>query len=260
LEGFRVSGWKVVCLGFSGFTFSAHGFTFSAHGFTRGKTGAKDGISVVFCPEKSVYLFFAGVVLSLLGSLPPGLISMTVAQTAIFRGFWSAMLLALGAAFSEFFQALGAVVFADWFLAHPAAARIFQMAAIPIFLGLAVHLWFFARPPRTPGTDVPMAPARQFGRGVLVGFFNMLAIPYWAVYTGWLRVNGWWAEDFTTAFVFAGGIVLGTMAALALYAWFGREMTRRSDLVARVANRVVALIFLVLALKLIANVLNLNFY
>lgn len=207
-----------------------------------------------------MYLFLAGLVLSLTGSLPPGLISLSVAQTAIFRGFWSAIVLALGAAFSEFFQALGAVIFADWFLAHPVASRIFQVAAIPVFLGLAGYLWFFAKPPRTPDADVPLAPWRQFGRGVAVSFFNLLAIPYWVAYTGWLRVNGWWTDGWSSAFVFSAGVVVGTVGALALYAWLAREMTRRSDLVARLVNRFVALIFLGLALKLVADVLNIKLF
>lgn len=170
------------------------------------------------------------------------------------------MLLALGAAFSEFFQAMGAVIFADWFLAHPVASRVFQLAAIPIFLGLAVFLWFFAKPPRTPDADVPVAPMRQFGRGVAVSFFNLLAIPYWVAYTGWLRVNGWWTDGWSAAFVFSAGVVVGTVGALALYAWLAREMTRRSDLVARLVNRFVALIFLGLALKLVAEVLNIKLF
>lgn len=201
-------------------------------------------------------LFFAGLVLSLAGSLPPGLISLSVAQTAILRGFWSAIILALGAVFSEFFQALIAVFFSDWFLAHPQIARMFQVVAIPIFLGLAVYLWFFARPPRTPEFDVPISAFRQFGRGVAISFFNLLAIPYWVAYTGWLRVNGWWTDGTAAAFLFAGGVVAGTMGALTFYAWLAQEMTRRSDIVAKVVNRFVALIFFGLGLKLVVDILN----
>ncbi|MBK9335923.1 MAG: LysE family transporter [Lewinellaceae bacterium] len=203
-------------------------------------------------------LFFAGVLLSLSGSLPPGLISLSVAQTAILRGFWAAMVLALGAAFAEFFQALGAVIFSDWFLMHPAAARVFQVVAIPVFLGLAVYLWFFAKTPRMPAGEAPVAPLRQFGRGVAISFFNLLAIPYWVIYTGWLRVNGWWTDGLLHTLLFATGVVAGTVAALALYAWLALEMTRRSDLVARVVNRFVALVFLGLGLKLVWELLKIS--
>ncbi|MBK6931217.1 MAG: LysE family transporter [Saprospirales bacterium] len=200
-------------------------------------------------------LLLAGLFLSLTGSLPPGLISLSVAQTSILRGFWSAIVLALGASVAEFFQAWGALVFAGWFLDHPAAAKGFQIAAVPVFLGLAIYLWYFARPPRAPEVEVPIAPFRQFGRGVLISVFNLLAIPYWVAYAGWLRVNGWWQEGRLNAMLFGLGVTLGTMIALALYAWLAQELTRRSDMFAKVVNRFVALIFLGLGLKLVADLL-----
>lgn len=200
-----------------------------------------------------ITLFAAGVALSLAGSLPPGLISLSVAQTAIFRGFWPAVVVALGAAFAEFFQAWAAVTFADWFMAHPVAARAFQIGAIPVFAGLAVYLWFFARPPRAPEGELPAAPLRQFIRGILISIFNLLAIPYWVAYAGWLRLNGWLEGGPAQTFSFAGGVTTGTIGALLLYAWLARELMRRSDQVARVVNRFVALIFLGLALKLVAD-------
>lgn len=200
-------------------------------------------------------LFFAGLVLSLGGSLPPGLISLSVAQTAILRGFWPAIILAAGAAFAEFFQAWVAVVFAAWFLAHPTAARAFELAAVPVFLALAVYLWFFAKAPRPPEGEVPVSPVRQFLRGSLISVFNLLAIPYWIAYAGWLRVNNWWEEGLGYTLAFAFGVTIGTMIALILYAWLAGELTRRSDLVARLVNRFVALIFLGLALKLVAGLL-----
>jgi threonine/homoserine/homoserine lactone efflux protein len=54
-------------------------------------------------------LLLAGFVLSLLGSLPPGLINLSVAYIAIRRSFFAAMALGAGAAFAEYFQALIAV-------------------------------------------------------------------------------------------------------------------------------------------------------
>lgn len=197
-------------------------------------------------------LFWTGVLLSLIGSLPPGLISLSVAQTAIARGFGAAMVLAFGAAFAEFFQAWAAVVFSDWFLAHPEAEKVFRWVAIPVFWSLAIYLWFFAKPPRPPEAEMPIARLSQFSRGVAVSTFNLLAIPYWVAYTGWLRTNGWWTAGLLHTWLFAAGVVVGTLAALALYAWAAKEMTRRSALMTKVANRLVALIFFLLGLKLLA--------
>lgn len=195
-------------------------------------------------------LFFFGFVLSLIGSLPPGLISLTVAQTAIVRGFKPALAVSVGAAVAEFFQALLAVMAADWFLRHPAMERFFQWGAACVFLVLAIHLLCFAK------TTVPEAHLsrhrslpQQFLKGVVVSAFNLLAIPYWFVYCAWLRSGGWWQNGKAATALFATGVVFGTLLTLAGYALLGQWIRQRAEKIARYANRTVGAIFLGLGLK-----------
>lgn len=201
-------------------------------------------------------LLLAGIVLSLLGSLPPGLISLSVAQTAIQRGFVMAMLLAGGAAFAEFFQAWAAVLLTDWFLTHPGTERLFQWAALPVFWVLALYLLFWAKPPRPRADAVMASPLLQIGKGILISAFNLLAIPYWFIYCGWLRVAGYWQAGLLHTLVFALGVTVGTLLSLSLYAWMGREIVRRSDRMARQVNRVVGFIFFLLGLKILMDLLR----
>lgn len=200
--------------------------------------------------NKIAMLFFFGFVLSLVGSLPPGLISLTVAQTAIVRGLKPALAVAVGAAAAEFFQALLAVVAADWFLRHPSVERFFQWGAACVFLILAIHLLFFAQ------TKVPEAHlsryhslSRHFLKGVVVSAFNLLAIPYWFVYCAWLRSNGWWQDGKVATALFATGVVFGTLLTLGGYALLGQWIRQRAEKIALYANRMVGVIFLGLGLK-----------
>lgn len=202
-------------------------------------------------------LFAAGFVLSLLGSLPPGLISLSVAQTAIQKSMPAALFLAAGAAGGEFFQAWAAVLLADWFMSHPGAERIFQWAAIPVFWGLAAYLFFWAKPPRARGHVAEVSLLRQTGKGVLLSAFNLLAIPYWFAYCSSLRASGMWKEEgLVPTLVFSAGVSIGTTAALGLYAWLGTLIVERSTSVARYANRFVGLIFLGLGAKLLWGLLQ----
>lgn len=202
-------------------------------------------------------LFAAGIVLSLLGSLPPGLISLSVAQTAIRRGLVAALLLAAGAAGAEFFQAWAAVWLTDWFVSRPGVERVFQWASVPVFLGLAAYLLFWAKPSKAGGYVADVSPVQQVGKGILLSAFNLLAVPYWFVYVGSLRVSGWWGtEGLASTLVFSAGVTVGTMGALGLYAWLGRIIVQRSVTAARHANRFVGLIFLGLGLKLLFECLR----
>jgi threonine/homoserine/homoserine lactone efflux protein len=197
-------------------------------------------------------LLAAGFLLSLFGSIPPGLISLSVAHAAMGRGWRAAMWMAGGAAGAEFFQAWAAVALTGWFLEHPGAERWFQWAAWPVFFALAAYLWFLAPLPAPPGALAPVSAARLAGRGVLISAFNLLAIPYWFAYCGWLQVSGWWPrQTLESTLTFSAGVALGTLAALGLYAGAAHFLVRHSDLAARRANRLIALIFALLGAKVL---------
>ncbi|MBL7828733.1 MAG: LysE family transporter [Saprospiraceae bacterium] len=201
-------------------------------------------------------ILIAGFVLSLLGSLPPGLISLTVSYTAIGMGVLAATMVAAGAAFAEFFQAWLAVVLSDWFLSNPGVSAVFEWVAVVVFSVLAIFMLFFAQPPKKPG-EIKMAnwPV-YFLRGVLISAFNLLAVPYWFTYCGWLRVEGIWQEGLTCTLVFSLGVSLGTMFAMGIYIWLSTLIVSRAHQVARYANRLIGLIFVFLALKTLINLLS----
>lgn len=201
-----------------------------------------------------VLLLFAGLFLSLIGSLPPGFISLLIAQTSIQRGIKPALWAAAGAASVETVQAWLASIAAVWVLAHPAVQTWFQYAALLVFLSVGTYLMFFAPPPK-PRTEVvtQVSPWQQFGKGMLVSIFNMMAMPYWFAYCGWLKMSGWWPESPYSVVFFSVGVGLGTLSALALYAWAAQRVIERSAEIARSINRIIAVIFYLLACKILVN-------
>lgn len=200
-------------------------------------------------------LLVAGFVLSLLGTIPPGLISLSVSQTSIQRGLRAAMVLAFGAALAEFFQAWVAIVLTDWFLSHPIAERGFQWASVPVFFALGFHLLFWAKPLQAAIAIERVSLSRQFFKGLLISTFNLLAIPYWFVYCAWLRLEGWWESGLPATLIFALGVSIGTLFALGLYAWLGQIILRHSSHLARFANQFIGFIFLGLGLKALYGLL-----
>jgi threonine/homoserine/homoserine lactone efflux protein len=200
-------------------------------------------------------LLCAGVILSLFGSLPPGLISLSVAQTAIARTLPAALFLAIGAAFAEFFQAWLAIFLSDWFLENPSATNWFTWLSVPVFWGLAVYFLFAPETSKNKG-DVVMTYSAigQMGRGILLSIFNLLAVPYWFVYCGWLKMEGWWGEEtLAHTLLFAMGVSLGTLLVLSLYAYLATAIVHRSDRLAVYANRFVALLFFLLGAQTVLH-------
>ncbi|MGI9159937.1 MAG: LysE family translocator [Saprospiraceae bacterium] len=195
-------------------------------------------------------MFFLAFFLSFLGSLPPGLISLTVVRTAMRRGFRAAWILAFGAAATEYLQALAAIGFANWFLAHPAVEAGFRWVTAPLFLALGAYYLLWANPQGEGREEAPVRGRGLFFQGVALSLFNLLAIPYWIAYCGWMKVGGYWEAGLWPTLRFAAGVTLGAQAALSLYAWLGELILRRFDAVARWANYGIGLLFLGLGLKM----------
>lgn len=199
-------------------------------------------------------LFFAGFILSLIGSLPPGFISLLVAQTSISKGPKPALWAASGAATVETGQAWLASTLAVWLLAHPEVEKWFQWGALAVFLSVGTYLLFFAPPVQVKKEhDMPQSPWRHLGRGALISLFNMMALPYWFAYCGWLKVNGWWADYPLSVLVFAVGVGAGTFGALALYTWAAQLAIQRAAQIGKYINRFIGVIFYVLAGKVLMN-------
>lgn len=199
-------------------------------------------------------LLLAGLILSLIGSLPPGFISLLVAHTSISKGPKAALWAASGASIVETVQAWLATVIATWLLANPKVEQGFQWAALAVFLSVGTYLIFRAPDLKMKKEHyMPQSPWRQLGRGALISLFNMMALPYWFAYCGWLNVNGWWPDSPFSVVFFSLGVGLGTFSALAMYTWAAQLAIDRAAQIGQYMNRFIGIVFYVLACEILVN-------
>lgn len=195
--------------------------------------------------------FASGLVLSMIGSLPPGVISVSVAQRAMSRGLQAAVWMSVGAAMVEFFQAFGAVVFADWFLSHPAVEQVFRWVTAPVFLVLGGYFLFSkVTPTSRSGAHSNQA---DFWHGAALSIFNFLAIPYWIFYCGWLKTEGWLIFNLKNSLLLSAGVFVGTTIILAGYGWLGRRIFEKSAALLGWVNIFLGLVFLFSGLKILLS-------
>lgn len=185
--------------------------------------------------------FMTAFGISLLGSLPFGMINLNVLATAVHRGPRPALWMAFGATMIEGVQ-LFIVLLGFGFLASNAALEAtLQWIAIPIFLALSIF-YLRAKPSSKRGEVVKQLP---FWRGVGLSFINVLVYPFWFL---WLGLMAFPVEEKTLWGWLIAGAVLGAFTVMVLFVFLGRVIEQRAESLTRHLNRIIAGIFFALAI------------
>jgi threonine/homoserine/homoserine lactone efflux protein len=190
-------------------------------------------------------LFLIAFALSFLGTLPPGLITLTITQTTISEGKSAGLRNGIGATIPEFIYTYVALVGIDFLLDHADISRYIQLASVVIFLALGLWFWL-AKPPEIRAVQVEANHRKFFLRGLTAGFFNFLIIPFWVVVVGWLRANGYVIDGHPVFLGFSLAGAAGALLAFVLYVELGAVILRRFQEVAVYVNRIIGGLFLLL--------------
>ena len=122
--------------------------------------------------------FFLAFGISYLGSIPPGVLNLTVIDISMRRAMKHAFLFALAAALIEFIQGFIALQFSDYLAVHSEVEFYIQLFVIPVFIGLGIAYLLKKNP---PSHDVKEDNSNTFIKGMLLSVVNPLAIPFWLV-------------------------------------------------------------------------------
>jgi len=190
--------------------------------------------------------FGLGYLLSLIGSLPLGMINMTVADEAINKGFRAAMIIAFGAAIIEFLQAFVALKFTYFFTDNPTVDFVIQWGVIPVFVLLGVYYLFKKTSPKN--SKKTKESNSGFLKGMMLSSLNMLAIPYWVFYGTYLGSEGLVQHGDFYIVVFALGVMMGGLTLFTAYAKLGVFLVERMDKIRFYTNRIIGILFLTLGI------------
>jgi threonine/homoserine/homoserine lactone efflux protein len=187
-----------------------------------------------------------GLVVSFIGSVPPGAINLTAIKISLDKGYRAVVSFALAAALVEFVYGLIAVYCSSFFLSHQGLNALFEKITVVVFLVMGV-CYFFQR--STPDTRSGGKGSGSFAKGIMLSIFNPLGIPFWLAYTSFLQVRQWiYLDPFTTLF-YAFGIAAGAFAALILFGLLGRRINDNLQLSTKVINRIVGSVLVLLAVS-----------
>lgn len=199
------------------------------------------------------HIFF-GFIMAFIGVTPPGMLNMTSLRVRIERSKRSAFLFALGAASIVVPQGLIALSFAKYFAQNPEVIERLKIGGFFVLISLSIFFFYQAR--KKIKAEGSKRKGNYFFIGMFLSSINMLAIPYYFLFSSFLHKKELihMYQPYVSFFVF--GAFLGTFTLFTVYIQFADFIERRIQFIASNINMVLSVLFLVLSILLLTSLFN----
>lgn len=173
-------------------------------------------------------VFCLGLIIALIGVIPPGLLNMTAAKISIKDGHTRGLIFSVGVCVVVVIQTLIAVTFARYLSKHPDIVDILQRVAFVIFVLITVYYLLLAKqsPKRDTSTDITSKKSRFF-QGVLLSALNIFPVPYQAYMVTTIVAFKWMVLEPTSISSYVAGAATGTFVMLYVYVFFFEKISNR---------------------------------
>jgi threonine/homoserine/homoserine lactone efflux protein len=190
--------------------------------------------------------FSLGTIFAVIGVLPPGILNMTAAKTAIQRDVKTSIWFASGASVIVFFQAYVGMFLAKYLNTLPAVIETIQKAALVILSSLAIYFFYQAK--RQHNNDIREEEKRgnAFSFGLFLSMLNVLAIPYHTAIATYFEVQGLIRLENPFILFYSTGASVGTFFVIWGYIRFAAVIRKRTAYIARNINYILSIFCLVL--------------
>lgn len=193
-------------------------------------------------------IFFTGMLVSFLGSLPLGTLNIAAMQIGISDGISAALLFSLGSLTVEVVYVRLSLVAMDWVRKQEKLFRILEWVTLLIILALAISSFYAAMHPRVEKNVILSSTLPRFVLGLVMSAVNPVQIPFWF---------GWSTVLFTKKILlprqdhynsYIAGIGLGTLAGNCVFIFGGILIASKINNNQHILNWVIGGIFTVTAL------------
>jgi threonine/homoserine/homoserine lactone efflux protein len=195
-----------------------------------------------------VKVFFTGMFISFLGSLPLGSLNVAAMQVAVEENVRNAVKFALGVALVEIIYVRISLKGMDWVVANQKLFHILEWATVVLFLVLAVSSFLTARKTTAAKKNILLNnKMNRFWLGLTMSAINPVQIPFWFLWSTYLLSNKILLPSESQFNIYTAGIGIGTLMGFAVFIYGGRWMVQKLNAGKRTINLFVAVVFLVSA-------------
>ncbi len=166
-------------------------------------------------------VFFLGLIIALVGVIPPGLLNMTAAKISLKDGHARGISFSIGACIIVFLQTYVAAIFARYLSNHQDVIDVLQRVALVIFILITIYFLGIAKSEERQRIDPKIKSKKsRFFQGMFMSSLNVFPIPYQAYMTITLGSFGWLSFDKLSIFTYVVAAAMGTFVTFYMYIFF----------------------------------------
>lgn len=187
--------------------------------------------------------FFIAFGISFLGSIPVGVLNLTIVDIGLRKSVYQVVLFALAVSLVEYAQGFIALKFSSLFETNQNLELYIDLFATPVFFVLGIiYLRKHGKPPKKKEA------ISDFGKGLLLSVVNPLAIPFWVAW-GTVSFNKQWlTNDNLSIAIFTVGISFGTFVTLILYGLSSKLIIEKIEVVNQRINQIIGWTLIILGM------------
>jgi threonine/homoserine/homoserine lactone efflux protein len=202
-------------------------------------------------------IFFTGLFISFLGSLPLGSLNVSAMQVAITENTKKAIQFSMGVALVELLYVRLSLQGINWILANHTFFYLLEWLTVLVFAVLAVSSFIAARNSNPAARNILLNNSmHRFWLGFTMSAVNPVQIPFWFIWSTYLISNKILLQNNLHFNIYTLGVAAGTLGGLAIFIFAGRWLMQKLNASHRVINIIVGIVFIISAGIQLYRVLN----
>ncbi|MBS1600001.1 MAG: LysE family transporter [Bacteroidetes bacterium] len=204
-----------------------------------------------------LFIIFLGWILSFLGQLPLGTISITATQIAVQENFRNAWKFSMGVTIIEIIYLRLVLSGVDWIMEHKIFFEVLGWLTVVLFFVLGILSFNAARKQQQNKKALLLNNnLNRLWLGVTMSALNPAQIPFWFIWSSYFMSVKWLESGFAEFNLFTLGAGLGTITGLAFYTYGGNWLVTKMNTSNKTLNKIMGVIFVIAALAQLYRMLT----
>ena len=193
-------------------------------------------------------IFFTGMFISFLGSLPLGTLNVAAMQIGITDGYIAAILFSLGSLLVEMIYVRLSLVGMDWIRKQEKIFKVLEWVTLAIVIALAISSFHAALHPKTGKNIILSSTLPRFVLGATMCAVNPVQIPFWFGWSTVLFAKKVLLPKSSHYNLYIIGIGIGTFIGNCVFIFGGQLIAQKLSSNQNILNWVIGGIFAITAL------------